>query len=308
MSNGSQAARPNFFLIGAAKSGTTSVAKYLDEHPEIYVSKPKEPNYFAFEPGSRPSCRGPADPEILFEQLLKYTVTAPKEYASLFADCHGETAIGEASVRYLYEREVPTRIADYAPNAKLIVLLRDPIERLHSHYHMNARLHLEPEPLVGALAAEDQRVEQGWGWDWHYRRVGLYAEQLKRWFQIFDREQVLVLFHADLKNKPQVTLQSIFRHLEVTTNFQPDFTQRAMVGNTPRWRGLRRMIRDENVVKTVAKRVVPKRLRKSFVRWSETKNRMSIPPLSSEIRNQLRADYREADQRLADLLGCQLPW
>ncbi|MEM8946761.1 MAG: sulfotransferase [Planctomycetota bacterium] len=300
--------QPNFFLIGAAKCGTTSVAKYLDQHPEIYVSKPKEPNFFAFEPNSVPACVGPADTKLLFELLLKYTITSPEEYAELFsggADC---AARGEASVRYLYESHVPAKVAAHTPDAKLIVLLRDPIDRLHSHYHMNVRQHIEPESLTSALTLEDQRVSDGAGWDWHYRRVGCYAEQLQRWYQHFDRAQVLVLFQDDLQSQPQATMTAIFRHLEVASDFVPDFAQRAMVGHTPRWQRLRRIIRDDNIIKTVAKRVLPKGIRKSFVSWSETRNRKAIPPLDAKLRQTLSAEYSEGNQHLADLLERRLPW
>lgn len=300
--------RPNFFLVGAAKCGTTSVAKYLDQHPEVFVSKPKEPNYFSFENDSKPTCRGPVDSQQLHELLLKYSVTSPTEYLALFSGAQSSRAVGEASVRYLYEASTAVKIAEYAPRAKLIVLLRDPIDRLHSHYHMNVRQHIEPLSLVEALAAEDQRVEQGWGWDWHYRRVGNYAEQLQRYFEYFDRSQVLVLFHAALQQKPLETMQTIFRHLEVAADFTPDFSARSMVGHTPRSRILRSLIRDDNLVKTIARKALPRRLRESVVAWSESKNRRAIPHLAPALRTELANQYAEEAADLTDLLGKSLPW
>ena len=304
----SAACSPNFFLIGAAKCGTTSVANYLDQHPEVFVSKPKEPNFFSFEPNCKPTCRGPANPELLYELLLKYSITSPAEYQNLFANAKQELAIGEASVRYLYTKQSAERIATYAPNARLLVLLRDPIDRLYSHYHMNVRQHIEPKCLIEAITAEDERIQQGWGWDRHYRRVGYYAEQLQRYLMHFDRAQLLVLFHSDLQQQPAATLQAIFRHLEVSTDCEPDFTRRAMVGHTPRWRMLRELIREDNFVKSTAKRFVPSSVRKSFVRWSESKNRQAIPPMSTVLRQQLRAQFAEDSEQLADILGRRLPW
>lgn len=300
--------RPNFFLIGAAKCGTTSVANYLDQHTDIFVSKPKEPNFFSFEPGTKPSCVGPADSEQLYELLLKYSVTSPTDYEALFARAGKNHAVGEASVRYLYESHTATRIAEYAPGAKLIVILRNPIDRMHSHYHMNVRQHIEPETFADAVTAEDSRVESGWGWDWHYFRVGQYAEQLERYYQCFDRSQVLVLFHNDLQNQPLETMQAIFRHLQVNDKFEPNFAKRALVGHTPRWRGLRQVLRDENPIKTVAKRVVPRPARKAFVRWTESKNRMAIPAIDADLQQQLIASFAESNEHLAELLGRQLPW
>ncbi len=300
--------RPNFFLLGAAKCGTTSIAKYLDQHPEIFVSKPKEPNYFAFEPNVQPTCRGPADSQQLYELLLKYSVTSPSEYLELFAPAQQERAVGEASVRYLYETHTAAKIAEFAPEAKLIAVLRDPVDRLYSHYHMNVRQHIEPEDLSGALRAEDDRVSQGWGWDWHYRRVGHYAEQLEEFSRHFDRSQLLVVFHADLQAHPQATMQALFRHLEVSTDFEPDFSSRAMVGHTPRWRKLRRIIREDNPIKTIARQLVPQGLRQRFVHWSESKNRQAIPKLATQQRQAIRGQFAEDSQHLADFLGRRLPW
>lgn len=308
MSDGNRSCRPNFFLIGAAKCGTTSVAAYLDQHPEVFVSKPKEPNFFSFEPNSKPVCVGPGDSEHLYELLLKYSVTSPQAYEELFAEASDCKAIGEASVRYLYESHTAPKIADYSPEAKLIVLLRDPVDRLHSHFHMNVRQHIEPLSLVDAIEAEDERVDLGWGWDWHYRRVGAYGSQLRRFYEYFDRSQVLVLFHKDLQKRPQETMQAIFSHLEVSCDFKADFSRRAMVGHTPRWRGLRRIIRDDNLVKRIAKRTVPRSVRKSFVSWSDAKNRQPIPTLESGVRQKVEQLLAEDHQLLAGLLGRQLPW
>lgn len=300
--------RPNFFLLGAAKCGTTSVAKYLGQHPEIFVSKPKEPNFFSFEPHSTPVCKGPADEAQLYELLLKYSVTSPDKYQALFAAADHQRAIGEASVRYLYEPHAVHRIAEYAPQAKLIVLLRDPVDRLHSHYHMNVRQHIEPASLRDAVAAEDHRVERGWGWDWHYRRVGLYAQQLQRVLDHFDRRQLLVLFHADLQQSPRQTMQQIFAHLEVSADFVPDFSQRSMVGHTPRWRWLRKVIRDDNTIKSLAKTIVPSGLRKSMVSWSESKNRQTIPAMDTQLQEELRVHFRQDSLQLSEMLGRELPW
>ena len=300
--------QPNFLLIGAAKCGTTSVAKYLDQHPDVFVSKPKEPNYFAFEVNSRPSCRGPVDAEQLYELLLKYSVTSPAAYAGLFDDAQEQRAVGEASVRYLYESHTAKRIAEQIPTAKLIVLLRDPVDRLHSHYHMNVRQHIEPESLAGALDAEEQRIAHGWGWDWHYKRVGMYAEQLQRFYQYYDRSQILVRFQVDLQQRPGETMKSIFEHLEVSPDFQPDFSRRAMVGHTPRWRLLRKIIREDNLAKTLAQHLLPSPIRKGLVSWSESKNRQAIPPLSPALRQQLHDHFADDSRQLEDLLGRKLPW
>ena len=303
-----RAPSPEFFLIGAAKCGTTSVANYLGQHPEVFVSTPKEPNFFAFEPNSKPTCKGPIGSDVLYEKLLKYSVTSPGAYRNLFADAAGAQAIGEASVRYLYSADAGRRIADATPDAKLIAILRDPVDRMYSHYHMNVRKQIEPLSFSDAVDAEDERVAQGWGWDWHYRRVSEYGAQLQRFFDVFDARQLLVFWHSDLAAGPASVLRAIFQYLSVDADFQPDFSRRSLVGYTPKWRRLRNVVREDNFIKTIAKRSIPKRVRAKVAGWIEQGNRTTIPKLGRDMRNMLRARFADDTTLLETLLGKRVPW
>ena len=301
--------RPDFFLAGAAKSGTTSLARYLGEHPGLFLTTPKEPNFFAFPEDARPECLGPIDPERLYEVLLKYSVTSRSEYEALFADAPAQSVRGEASVRYLYEPTTPGRIADYDPEAKLLVLLRDPIERLHSHYHMNLKIGVEPLSLPAALDAEDERVGAGWGWDWHYRRVGRYGEQLERYFQHFSDEQVLVLFHRDLSENPQAVYQEACGFLGVDpSEGAPDFAHRSLVGATPRRRWLQNLMWEDSPVKAFARRLIPAGMRQRVTRRINESNRTRVPPVDDRLREALAPDFAEDREKLENLLGREAPW
>jgi hypothetical protein len=299
---------PNFFLVGAAKSGTTSLANYLDQHPGVFVTRPKEPNFFAFEPDEVPSVVGPGDASHRFDMLLKYSVTSPAAYQRLYAPAGQASARGEASVRYLYYAEVPGRIAAAVPDARILLVLRDPVRRMYSHYHMNVRSQLEPLGFRDAIEAEPQRVEQGWGWDWHYVRVGRYGEQLERYLRHFSREQIHVEWHDDLVRQPAAVMGRIFHHLGVDPRFVPDLTSRKMVGSTPRNRLLRRVIREENLVKRVAQALVPRRLRKAASRWIEQRNQQRIPSLDDKLYRELAPRFEDDRRKLADLLHREVPW
>lgn len=159
---------PNFLIIGAAKSGTSSIYDYLKQHPQIYMSSIKEPIFFAFE-GEQIDEFGPFNDDPLAKGTLTNSATNIDDYQALFRDVDGEKAIGEASVRYLYFSKSPNRIKKYIPEAKLIAILRNPVDRAYSHFLMNLRKQFEPlNDFSKALQAEEKRKLDNWGWDWHY--------------------------------------------------------------------------------------------------------------------------------------------
>ena len=119
---------PNFLIIGAMRAGTTSLYHYLKQHPQVYMSPVKEPRFFALE-GEKPDPGRPTD-----ERLMNHSITDIEAYRALFQAVSKETAIGEASPLYLYSPKAPERIRHYIPDAKLIAVLRDPVERAYSHF------------------------------------------------------------------------------------------------------------------------------------------------------------------------------
>ena len=298
----------NLFLVGAAKAGTTSLAEYLDQHVDIAISQPKEPNFFALEPGKPPTCRGPLPPEQLSELLLGHSVTDPNDYGQLFVDAQEVAIRGDASVRYLYAEETPQRIYDYQPDSKIVAILRDPVSRMHSHYHMNVRMGVEPESFEHALRLEAQRRDEQWGWDWHYTNVGCYGEQLSRYIDAFGRDQVKVVFFEDFRRDAQAVVREVFRFAEVDHNVSTDTKQRANVGQTPRFRVVRNILWEDNPVKSVAKVLLPKPVRRAFSEWVESKNRQPVPKLDPQTRVSMLRSFDDDRQLLESILGRRMPW
>jgi len=120
---------PNFLIIGAAKSGTTSLYHALKQHPKIFMSPVKEPNFFALEGGELNYPQGTVDPRYLAQ-----CITTKEEYNQQFEGVSNEIAVGEASPIYLYHPQAPVRIKNCLPNVKIIVILRNPIERAYSNF------------------------------------------------------------------------------------------------------------------------------------------------------------------------------
>jgi hypothetical protein len=210
--NGSHMAYPSFFVAGAAKSGTTSLHVYLDQHPDIFMSKPKEPFFFEAEYD-----RGPG-----------------YYYRRYFGGWNGQREVGESRHRNLYLPYIPARIHDYNPQARILAILRNPAERTISHWwHWRSRGE-EPLALFDALQVDlerirnggriftpDQisqyaiRVDQGFGVFRTYLDTGYYLEQLLRYAELFGRSRLHVVLAEDLFGDPEPTMAGIFSFLGV---------------------------------------------------------------------------------------------
>lgn len=307
---GGAAARPrlpNFLIIGAAKSGTTSLASYLAQHPEVFFSPWKEPNYFALAGRKIPSA-GPVPPEVMFNLLYFHSVTTLPEYEALFAGAGSHPAVGEASVRYLYYPEAPRRIRELLPQVRLVALLREPVSRLFSHYCMNLQHQLEPLPLREALAQEEARRAAGWGWDWHYVNVSRYAAQVRRYFELFDRDQLKIFLYDDFVARPREVYAEVCRHLGIDDRFEPDMSERGKVAHRPRSLRLDRWLHWPSRTRRYVERFLPRRVwRPAFSRLNRW-NRLPAPRLDAALRAELAPQFHDDLAELEDLLGRKLPW
>jgi hypothetical protein len=202
---------PNFLVIGASRSGTTSLYHHLARHPQVYVTPVLEPRFFAFE-GDSLAFHGPGD-ELLRERV----VTDLSAYAALFAGVNGQIAIGEVSPAYLTSESAPARMKRYVPGAKLIAILRNPVERAISSYRLEVLEGFEAAAqLEEALSREDERRRNHWSYVWQYRRRGLYYTGLRRYFDTFAREQIRVYLYEDWQREEGAhLLRDIYRFLGV---------------------------------------------------------------------------------------------
>jgi hypothetical protein len=290
---------PNFLIIGAAKSGTTALHRYLTQHPQIFMSRRKELRFFPFE-GGRPDYRGPGDAADAAS-----ITTDIDEYRAQFDGSEAFPARGESSPLYLYMPQSAERIRHYLPDAKLIAVLRHPAERAFSQYLMIRRDGLETLGFAEALAAEDGRVADGWGHRWHYRRRGFYAAQLKRYFERFSREQLRCYLYEDFTSDPVGLTRDIFRFLDVDDSFVPDMTTRHNESKFPRIRALQVFLTEPRAAKNLLKPLLPAgssrrigdRLRRS---------NLTRPALSAEMRRRLIEVYREDILELQEMLGRDL--
>ncbi|MEJ2086141.1 MAG: sulfotransferase [Acidobacteriota bacterium] len=211
---------PNFFIVGAARSGTPSLYNYLGQHPQVYMSPVKEPNFYFLE-GIADQIRGKAS-----RAWLKTCVTTRKEYLALFRGVADEKAIGEASVFYLSRETAAQAIQRDVPEARIFATLRHPVDRAYSAY-LGTRL-AGTERAASFRAALDRDVERPPStlYSGRYRYDGLYFEHLSRFYSLFDRERIHIHLFDDFTTDPMNVVRKIFGQLEVDASFEPDTSTR----------------------------------------------------------------------------------
>lgn len=235
---------PNFFILGAPKAGTTALHVALSMHPQIFLPAVKEPKYFLCNdlPPRRATQRGPGDAHSAREWVWRRA-----RYEALFADAPAGALIGESTPFYLSDTAAQYRIRAAVPGARLLAVLRDPVDRAYSNWMHLWSDGLETLPtLREAVAAEPERIASGYAPFWHYRRLGLYGEQLDHLCTVFPREQILVLRYRDLVDSPTETLDRVCRFLGVETGllgYAAAQNARPYVSDDERRRWLSRVVR-----------------------------------------------------------------
>ena len=279
---------PNFIIIGAGKSGTTSLYHYLKQHPDIYMSPVKEPCFFGFD--FEDIVEVPPEFEAAYRQAVK-TID---DYLALFKGVNNESAIGEASPQYLLFPGTAERIRHRIPEARLIVTLRHPAERIYSSYLWQRMAGREP------CGKFEDALQAG-----RHLMKGKYATLLAPFYENFRRERIYVLLFDDLVSRPMDTVKSIYAFLGVDASFNPDVGKRHNESRVFRSELARKALHDPWIVKT-ARLVLPKSvrsaLRANVMNWSSS----AAPPLSPQTRLDLVDYYRYEIAQLQDMIGRDL--
>jgi hypothetical protein len=283
---------PNLFLVGAAKSGTTSVYEELARHPRVYMSPVKEPHFFS---------RIQPSPE---RRAFFPHVSDQAEYLALFGAASGEELVGEASTSYLWDEHAAERIRRVAPGARILIMLRDPVERAYSQYWNDVREGIESRPFADAVAAEERSGPGAWGVTSLYIDCGRYADQVARYLDRFG-DRVLVSFLEDLVRDRAATMARIRSFLGLGPEAPADRARRMNPASAPR-NALSRAILASGRARTIARATVPRalraRLRGALVR------EIDPPPMDPATRRRLEEIFRPEVARLSELLGEEPPW
>jgi hypothetical protein len=213
--------KPNLFILGAAKSATTSLADYLRRLNRLcYCPSNKEPNYFVFESNSLDinSIKGPETPENLRHRIHSWSITDLKDYQEMYSGASQKWKI-DASVRYLYYGRCAEAIKAYALGSampKFVICLRRPSRRATSHYlMMRNKYSLETLSFPDAIDAEADRIASSWDFDWHYSECGRYAQQMQVYLDKFQRDSFHILFYENLIRSPRRELLRLLLFLDI---------------------------------------------------------------------------------------------
>ncbi len=295
-------ARPSFLIIGAAKSGTTALFQYLAQHPEIFVCEPKEPHFMAMG-GTTPNFQGPYDDQIINQRAI----TRIEDYEALFARSAGYKAAGEGSVSTLYYPENSIRnIKTYTPDARLICILRNPIDRAYSAYMYYLSLTREPvQSFEQAWDLEPERLARNYHHIWHYRRMGLYSEQLGPFMAAFGPGQLKVLIYDDFRLDPERVIRECCEFIGVTPDHEYDNRPEALVSGRPKNRLIQSILGRPSGWKRALRNILPRSLT-SGVRDFVSRRNLEREPMAPAMRARLRDYYSDDVRKLEGLLGRDL--
>lgn len=218
--------KPNFIIIGAMKAATTSLYTYLKQHPNVFMTHIKEPMFFNNINQKN---------NFVLKGRKNKKISTFKEYYSLFNSVRNEKAIGEASPAYIHNDKCATLINQYLPNIKIIAILRQPVRRAYSNYLHAKRSDREPiDNFEAALNAEEIRITNNWSPLYHYKAKGFYYNQLKRYYDLFPKNQIKIILFKDIIANPEKITKEVFDFLGVDNTFIPDTSKKANVSGSPK--------------------------------------------------------------------------
>lgn len=267
---------PTFIVVGANKGGTTSIYHYLKQHKEVYLSPVKEPHYFSKDIDINLFKREFAHNKL--QDIDKYVsgdmkdefhaafIRDIEQYKKLFSRVREEKAIGELSTSYLYSKVAAHEIKELLPSCKIIICLRNPLERAYSHYRMNLWTGNSNEfDFYKALVDDYNHTPKVWGNAHLYTEIGLYYEQVKRYLDIFGKENVKIIFTEDMKKNTQQVVKELYEFIGVDNTFVPDTSTMYNEVFTPKYKNITWFL-NKSGIRPLMKRLSPQILKKFFVK------------------------------------------
>ncbi|HUW17037.1 MAG TPA: hypothetical protein VMW94_08155 [Actinomycetes bacterium] len=293
---------PTFVVAGAGRAGSTAVTEGLRAHPDVFVTQPKEPHFLAL--GGRPvEFTGPGDDST----INKLAVTELDRYLELFPDGNDFLALGEGSVSTLYypDSSIPA-IESLNADMRIVVVLRDPVERAFSSFQYLSVRGFEPlDDFLDAVADEPRRRELGWHHLWHYTGMSHYADDIARFVHAFG-DRVGVWFHDDLENDSAGTIGDIQRFIGVDpARAETGNVRRVNASGQPRVQSVQAAMQwavRHDSLRSAVKRAVPFRVRE----WVRSAN-LQPHGADSRVRDALRPQFAADLERLQGVLGREVP-
>jgi len=291
---------PNFLIVGAQKSGTTSLYNYLKQHYEVFMpERLKEPKFFV-----SPIFKKINHIQPLWVKFMSNTMFEWQDYLKLFEKVQKEKAIGESSVTYLYYYETAIiLIKKYLGDIKILISLRNPIDRAFSAYLHLRRNNGENLSFEEALQKENARKELNWIPLYYFTSIGFYYNQVKAYLDNFDH--VKIYLYDDLKKDTLSLVKDMYKFLGVDPSFTPDVSIKYNVSGIPQNKFIHKFLKEPNILKSIvkpmAKTLIPQGERRKIIEKIKMKN-LQKPQMKPETREYLKNLYREDILKLQDLI------
>ena len=292
---------PNFLIVGAAKSGTSSLHNYLNQHPEVFmpsynkeVMKVKEPRFLIKD---------------LVQHRLHNGVWNWEEYKSLFNEVKDEISIGESTVLYLYYyKHAIDNIKKYlGENVKIIIMLRNPTDRAYSAFQHVSRGFNEQNSFEEALKIEKGRMDKESSLTpmVMYKEMGLYHDMVRAYKENF--KNVHIIFYEDFRDDTEGEIKKIFKFLGLSLSVNIDFVSRHNVGGK-RWKNekMKHVFMKNSPLKSALKKAIPKSLRKGVRDKLISASTDKVAPMKENTRVKLNEFFKEDVKKLSDLLNRDL--
>lgn len=286
----------DFFIIGAQKCGTTSLFHYIKDHPVVCVSDPKEVVYFSRDD--------------TYKKGIEY-------FEEFFQKCNGDEILGTADVRLLTSNKAPERLYEYNAEAKLIVCLRDPVERAFSAYLMALRNGWETPDISfeeamnreKAKAQEEEEKSSKEAFHVRYIKNGMYYKHIKNWLKYFNADQIIFVTADELKTNTNQVLTQVCQFIGVNSDFQVDTSKQYNTVANPRFSFINYFLTGNKKMRAAIGNLIPNFLKRNIARplirqvyyWNnvpeenparlDAKTREKMEPLFSEDLESLRIEF-----------------
>ena len=297
---------PNFIVVGANKGGTTSIYHYLRQHPEVYLSPVKEPHYFSKDIDVDLFKREFAQNKL--QDIEKYVngdmseeyhaafIRDETQYRKLFKNVKGEKAIGELSTSYLYSTVAASEIKKLVPNCKIIICLRNPIDRAYSHYRMNLWTGNSNEfDFHKALLDDFNHDPKVWGNAHLYTEIGMYYQQVKRYLDAFGAENVKIIFTEDMKKNASGVIKELYNFIGVDSRFVADTSKQYNEVYTPKYKNLTWFL-NKSGIRPLMKKFSPRFIKNIIVKalYKGKSDKGEIPAAAKQfLKEKLQADVTQ---------------
>lgn len=283
--------KPDFIIVGAAKSGTTTLYENLKNHPNICLVSDRLEFFGEYA--------NPASKPIDLD-----------EYLNLYRECGSDVLAGEKSVSYLYSVSAAEEMYAVNKNMKIIIILRDPVERAYSDYWHRKRTNVENLTFEEALRAERQRIDSGQRFELHYREYGNYYQKIKKYLDVFGHENVLILKYDDLKSDLESTLKRCEKFLGISQSLRVKDSKihnKGSVGSDNLVVKFLYILYKRRALVRGVNLFIPRKLITVITNWMMSKNSTSgYPKMEYKTQVDLRRYYREDLEKIEGLLNWNL--